>query len=274
MGTYDNFKTWFTIAKDGSMSKKIMLSLEDKKRREEIIAGHFRAFYKGIYGVDLPSLLVERDNPHDFTFKSDSGEKLYLEIISISNSNAGFKKQSNELKLNKLLEKIGMSNSTIAILPQNTTSKELKGLVSNVDSYPLLQIKSKKDLEKLFKEVLSIKKPVLRKLRDKKRKRITLVDGEAIPPKQIVRKAILEKAKKGYKNIGNMVLVIDDQIIEHGREDIERSMPLIIRKNQNNPFKEIFVYSGFCSNRNGLSAEFVFYPAKSQLDPKIKHILD
>lgn len=273
MGIYSNSKTWFTVDNEGSVSKKIMLNLEDKRRREEIIVEHLRAFYKRIYGVDLPALLVERDSPHDFTFESDSGKKFYLEIISISNSNAGFKKQSNELKLNKLLEKNGISNSTIAILPQNTTSKELKGLISNINSSPLLQTNNKKGLEKLFKEALSTKKSVLRKFRDRKGKRLTFVDGETVQLEQIVRKAILEKAKKGYKNIESMVLVIDDQITEHGREDFEKDLPSIIRKNQKNPFKEIFIYSGFYSNRSSLSAEFVFYPVKSQLDSKIRHIL-
>ncbi|GEM_PF-6091914 len=90
-----NSYSWHWIDRDGTTKQKLLLDLQDKKTREDIISFHFRKFYKDAYGVELPGELVSRDNPHDFTFRNASREEFLLEIVAVSDTSAGFLKQSN-----------------------------------------------------------------------------------------------------------------------------------------------------------------------------------
>ena len=270
MNQLQNCKIWYWIGRDGKTKEKVMLSFRDGKKREEIIAYHFRCFYKGAYGFDLPSKLIERDSPHDFTFSSNSGEKLFLEIVAVSDADSGFKKQSNQIKLDKILDSVGFS--TIAILPHNTNNKELKEAVQKLNSTPIIQ-NINDELSKLYEELFISKKPVIRRINDKARQRLTLTDGENPPLEKIIHNAIKYKENKKYPKAQGMVLIVDEQLIQYSVKDFEKACVNLLTKFGKYTFKEIFVYSGRYSNNDGNEASFSFYPIKALRDKRVGRIL-
>ena len=107
-------------------------------------------------------------------------------------------------------------------------------------------------------------------LNDTKKHRFTITDGINTPLETIIDNIIKDKEKKGYSNIKNMVLIIDEQLIEYGKEDFNKACIALIKSRKNYAFKEIFLYSGQYSNDDGNKASFIFYPIKTPRDEMIK----
>ncbi|MDP2632794.1 MAG: hypothetical protein Q8P25_03670 [Candidatus Curtissbacteria bacterium] len=262
----ENTKYQAWIGKDGTLQQKLMLSLEDKIRREELIAKHFLAFYENTYGVRLPKKITQRDNPHDFTFSDETGD-IFLEIVAISDSSSGFRKQSNQ----KLLERLvgDLENSIIAIVPPEATNKELREAVNKINEYPAIE-DAKDHILELFQERINAQKPIVRRLADKNKKRIYITDGINEPIKKIVNDAIKRKEGKGYDNVPEMILLIDNQIIEYSIKNIGTAWINLVKQNQTSLFREIFLYTGYYSKNDSTHSEFNIFPIKCALDKKVK----
>ena len=254
-----NYRKWVTIERDGTTKEKLILSLQDKRRREEIIAYHFQKFYKDAYGIMLPSLLIGRDNPHDFTFGNAVGLELHLEIISASDTSKGFCKHSHHAKLEELLKDEPLS--VVAAIPWNAGKKDIEMAVKDMKNYPPINDFINGPIDVLNQRVTE-QKPVIRRFANDKKRRIFLTDGVNEPIVKIINIAIRNKEVMPYKYINDMTLIIDDQLIMYGRDDIARAWLDLVFANKKSPFKEIFLYSGYYANEDGNNAEFTIWPIK------------
>ncbi len=256
-----NYQQWKTIERDGTTKDKLMLSLQDKRKREEIIDYHFKKFYKETYGVELPSSLIERDNPHDFTFANAAEEKFYLEIVAVSDTHEGFRKHRHHAKLDALLKNEPMS--VFGFIPWNATNKDIEKAVLEMEKEPPVNDMASSSMQILNQSIIA-QKPIIRKTTDLIKLRLFMTDGVNVPLEKIVTAEIKKKEAKQYKYVKDMTLIVDDQIIMYNREDIARSWFDLVLANQKSTFKEIFLYSGYYANENGNNAQFTIWPIKCE----------
>lgn len=262
-----NYRRWLTIERDGTSKEKLILSLQDKRRREEIIAYHFQKFYQDAYSVTLPSSVIERDNPHDFTFANVNNQKLYLEIVSVGDTSEGFRKHSHHAKLEELLKDEPLS--IIAAIPWNSRKKDIETAVEDMKIRPPINDFVNGPVG-VFNERLTAQKPIIRRFAATQKKRIFLTDGVNDPIVKIINASIKNKEAMPYKNIDDMTLIVDDQLIMYDRKDIARAQIDLVFANKKSSFKEIFLYSGYYTNEDGNNAEFTIWPIKCAHDPAIQ----
>ena len=266
-------RLWHLISKDGSVTNRIRFITEDKKAREERIANYFLNFYKFQYGIELPARMIERDNPHDFTFSTfsvDAGEKLYLEIVAISDESYGFQKQSNQIRLEKLLEE--KNYSVIAVAPPYASNKDLKDAVEEIERYPILN-KDTLNLGELFRVRQISKKPVIRRIEGSHIKLLYCSDGKNRNLEIEIENAIKNKEMKGYKNISEMVLVIDEQLIDRTPTTSFKEYIDFLRRIQLSNFKEIFLYSEHYYDPGQDIASVFMSPLKTFNDSNLQRLL-
>lgn len=262
-----NYRKWLTIERDGTTKEKLILSLQDKRRREEIIAYHFQKFYKNAYNITPPSLLIGRDNPRDFTLTNKDGQRLCLEIVSVSDTSEGFRKHSHHAKLEELLKDEPLS--IIAAIPWNSSKKDIERAVEDMKRRSPINDFVNGPVG-VFNERITAQRPIIRRFADTQKKRIFLTDGVNEPIVKIINTSIRNKEEMPYKNIEDMTLIVDDQLIMYDRNDIARTRLDLVFTNKKSPFKEIFLYSGYCANEDGNNAEFTIWPIKCGLDPAIQ----
>lgn len=269
MKNASNSRLWYLIKRDGSISSKQTLYLEDKREREELIMDHFRKAYRDRYNIDIPTKLISRDKPEDFVFQGDSGELYPYEIISISDSDLGYKKISNQVLIEKLVTARDIKNTILAYVPVSSTKIQITQQFGKIDQFPSIELQDTNHTKDLLKKVRESGLPVFRTTTDAGGKIIINYDGSSGSLLDIVNNAINEKVNKKYRQISQMTLLIDDQTTKHIRSDFEKVSPRLVKLHKNSPFKEIFIYSGMYLDNSGLSraqAEFILYPIKCKYD--------
>jgi len=259
-----NTKTQVIIQKNGKSSCRLMLSVNNKRKREEIIANHFLKFYKANYGIKLPCKLADRDKPFDFRY-ADGNAEFLLEIVAISDDSQGFNKQSNQYLFEDLTK--NFSNSIIAIVSPKISSKAIRESIKHIDEYPPLSNTSE-CVSLFFSNPGS--KCVIRKLADNKNLKMYITYGTNRPFEKIINDAIKKKEAKMYENVSQITLIVDNQIIEDCINGISLSKwRKLVKDSQSSPFKEIFLYNGYYSQDDSNGAKFDFYPIKCKCDKKI-----
>lgn len=258
-----NSKNWYALLKDGTIKNKEVFNFKDKGLREEVILKHFSKFYEDVFGVTISNNILERNNPHDFTVGNNFNEAIPIEITSFSDEESGFKKQAVNLKINELLDKEGIDHNIIGLIPHGTSTGELKSLVSGLKTDNEFLTEEDDVINIIYDEARLKKGPVLKKFNIRDSKRLIITDGEdKVSLAEIISAAIRKKEEKEYKNVKDMILIIDDHSITYTRKEIEESQSVLVERHKTSLFKEIFIYSGQYSEDDGTSSKFTFYSVK------------
>jgi hypothetical protein len=258
--------------RSGDTFRRPMLYVQDKRMREEIIVAHYRAAM-AFQGIDLPQSIVARDAPHDFTFRDADGSELLLEITSFSDHSNNWVLVEAERKLVEALREAGIENSSIAILPYGMSSRAIAPLVSAVQSVPLIRNADAEWLQRRIQEASASRQPLVFLMPDKKGIRHNFLFNARRPLHELVLAAINAKASKNYPRANEMVLIVDEQSMQHSQIDLNNVWDDLIMACQTSPFREIHLYSGHYSNDDGREAEFDLYPLKSAVDQHVTAVL-
>lgn len=257
----------------GEQFQRPMLHIQDKRMREEIIAAHYRAAMH-FNGVHLPETLIARDSPHDFTFEDPDGKLMLLEITSFSDHSSNWTLVEAERRLMEALSRAGIANSSIAILPYGMSMRSITSIIHKVRDLPLIAGVDDTWLRERMAEASNTRQPSVFLLPDSAGKRLNLLFNKRRPLSELVVAAIEAKVAKGYAQAEEMVLIVDEQSMQHSQSDLNNAWDELIALSQCYPFREIYLYSGQYTNDDGRAAEFDLFPLKSAIDEHVRAVLE
>lgn len=242
-----NYKRFNRILRDGTVIERILLDVPDIEMRENLIClhvlrNHVRIFYKREVGFNI----VSRDQPWDFGIELDNKEKINVEITSIAEDPDLFKKMKREERL--------VSSSLKSEIPFHEL-KKLNGFFPNEDITKLVaELESKKTLNQTL-----IKNPYF-----EKNGNIFLSDFyfDEVPIQILIKDAIESKEAKKHNEKENTILIIDNRTVTYEYDDLHKASEELSAFYDSCSFKEIWFYTGYCTNNDGNYAEFSLGPLK------------
>lgn len=256
-----NYKKFLRIERDGSVVERVFLDVPDVRHREELICLHYLRFLaQNIFDEDIGVNVLERDDPWDFKLELSNSMKFNLEITAIADSDEHFRINKREERLaywreqEKIpfheLKKLG------SLFPDDELAETIKefenGGISNEE-----EINNPLNNPNMHIMISSMLEPTKR-LED------------------LIKTAIDKKCSKNHSEKENTVLIIDNRTSFFDISDYQEAVPNIEEYLQNAPFKEIWFYTGFCSDNDGNNAEFIFAPLKipENYDNKISDLAE
>jgi len=258
--------------RSGEVFRRPMLYLDNKRLREEIIAKHYRGWRSHHEGKEPPGKLVARDKPYDFSYRNDSGDELHVEITAAADSEGNFVVMEAEGRLNAMLVKRGVTDSTLAVLPHGMSTRAIRPLVDRALANPPVPV-----VDMAFREQVSLayrnQEPALFRFADGKAHRQTYVDNIRISVEELVVRAIEAKVVRQYPLASQLVLIVDEQSVQHSQLDFHNAWDNLISIVQHYPFREIHLYSGWYSNDDGRAAQCCMYTLKSDSDAHVDAVL-
>lgn len=249
-----NFKRYFRIERDGSVTEKVFLHVPDIRLREEIICRHFlsfttKHFLREITGVKL----ISRDDPWDFNLELSNDSKFHLEIVSIADNKWLYEKTKRE-----------------EILEEARTKHKIP--LRNLIKYSLwLNDPSIQDLADQFKSEGFGKDDMV----DNPfygENVITYLSHSGVEPDNVaklIEEAIISKQNKPHEGKENTVLIIDNRTSCFETDDIQNAMGVLDDVIHNTPFSELYIYTGYYSDNDGNNAEYSFLPLKIPEDKSL-----
>jgi hypothetical protein len=233
-----NYQRFFLISENGVITESIMLRLPTERIREEVICLHYLKFLakkKSQEGFGFN--IISRDNPWDFEIQMSTGEKTFIEITSIADNQCQFVK----MKLEATIEEF--TNQDVV---RFRTLRKLGNYFLQDDAFrPLIDGDYRKNDYVLNPFFGRIPKLYLSRAGDLTQNLKDHLVG-----------AINKKVLKKHLNKENTILLIDNRSISFGIKDFERACEVLKDYFRDLPFKEVWIYVGYCSDLNGNNAEY------------------
>lgn len=243
-----NFKRYYFIDRDSSVYERIFLNIINPSVRENIISKHYLRTLAIILSIEkLGVRIVSRDNPWDFKVELSTGKTFNIEITSISDSQKWFRKFKIEERFagNSLKEKLPLHEiiRLNGLLPNNKISKEIDRL----------------------KRLNTPKDELIRNPFKNKGKHIFLSSGvfSEMLLENLLRESIEKKELKNHSEKENTVLIIDNRTLKYELDDYYKALKKLERFIASSSFKEIWFYTGYCSDIDGNNADFMLAPMKA-----------
>lgn len=246
-----NYKRQFFIRPDGSIFQKILLNVTDKRLREEIISAHFLKFIaKHIIKNNIGVNIISRDAPWDFRFSLSTGLEFNVEIVSVADSRMQFEILSREERRDSLRyqKRIRLRDlqKTEKIFPSDLLKYEIEGHVKRgVDADDYVDNPDFGGLGIVYLSAVPLRESRLDKL---------------------LGLAIDEKEKKPHSGKDSTALIIDDRTSVIYTADFIDAINSISDKITNNKFREIWLYTGYCSDNDGNNECFTLISMKMDVD--------
>jgi len=243
----NNFKRFYRIDRDGVIVERVFLDVSDPSSRELLICLHYlRHLVRNFLSENVGINIVDRDNPWDFLLELSTGEPFYLEITSIADNPKHFEINKSEERLSKWdsetkipLRELKKLNH---LFPDPKASKAINSYrVAGVSNSNLVD----NPLIKTGPHILVSTMPD---------------PDEAFSDK--IRFSIEKKLSKNHKNKEKTVLIIDNRTSAFEVSDYKASANDLESYLNDLPFREIWLYTGYCSDDDGNNAEFSFAPLK------------
>lgn len=244
-----NFKPYYRIERDGTVVLRVLLDIPYPEIREHIIYQHYLSTIVRHYRQeDTAVTLISRDDPWDFKLRFNQEDPFNVEITSIADDTDHFTKIKKEERLStkSVIDKIPLHelNKLNQFFPNPIADKRLKfwksqgygknDLVAN----PYL---SDPEAPLLF---LSSALPNMVKLEN------------------LIKDAINKKMAKKHADKDTTVLIIDNRTTYYEISDFYTAQDKLENYLISLPFKEVWFYTGYCSDLSGKNAEFSFAPLK------------
>lgn len=242
-----NFKPYNLIERDGTIYERIFLDVPDPSFREYLICMHYLKHQVKVFGNRPLGLnIISRDDPWDFKIETSEKEEFNIEITAIADDDFSFEKmkreerlaiKSNEeklpihelIKLNSFFPTEKMS-SLIENLLENGHSK--KDIVENPfrGNYPNIFLSNSNYTEKNLENLMNT--------------------------------AISKKESKKHREKDKTVLLIDNRTLKYEISDFFEAFKAIEKTTDKSNFREIWLYTGYCSDNDGNNAEYSLAPIK------------
>lgn len=218
---------------DGTITRRVRLSVDNPFLREKIILSHFVQHLSSFEQEELAYLILDRDNPWDFEVLINNQLNVNIEITSISDNTKQFIWQNDQDKLLGLLKKEKPNESDYIKLRKYFNIKFLN------------KVKTEIETKGIFQQLM--------------------IEHQSAPENSLiveVQNAINKKLNKKHLDKDKTILIIDNRISYATPNDIltlqaEISPELLI-----SPFNQIWFYTGGFSDNDGKNAAFYFCQLK------------
>lgn len=241
-----NFKRLVRIERDGSLVERVFLDVPDPSLREEIVCMHYlrhavRIFLEQDVGVNI----LGRDCPWDFDVELSSGDRFFIEVTSIADSKQHFIINRREERLTRWHAESEIPLHELQRLSEDFPSRELKDRIRELsrensatdlvpnplnDSRPWVPISSMLDV------------------------------GDTLETQ--IRNALEKKEAKRHEGKEKTVVILDNRTSAYDVPDYQAAARALASDVESMPFREIWFYTGYCSDNDGNNAEFSFAPLK------------
>ncbi len=248
-----NFKKYYRIEKNGKIIERIFLDILIPSHRELIICIHYlrnqvKLFLNETVGIEI----ISRDKPWDFKIELSTSEIFNIEVTSISESRKMFEKFKSEERyiLNSFKEKIPFYEleKLNKLFPSEEISKQIKQLkIINTGKNSLINNPYYGQNPTLF---------------------ISGFEDIKIPFSELIKEAIVRKENKKHLEKESTVLVIDNRTLTYEMNDLDDAKEILSGFLNNTSFREIWFYTGYCSDNDANNAEFSFSPLKLTQEQK------
>ncbi len=250
-----NYKKFLRVERDGSVVERIFLDVPDAQHRERLICLHYLRFVaQNLLNEDIGVNILERDNPWDFKLELSNGRKFNLEITAIADSEEHFKINSREERFSYWSQQ------------EKIPFHELKKLR---DLFPDDQLE--KVIQKFENNRIQDTEKVCNPLNNAE---VRVILSSMLEPSEsmdkLIKTVIDKKCSKNHSEKENTVLIIDNRTSFFDISDYQETASKIEEDLSEVPFKEIWFYTGFCSDDDGKNAEFSFAPLKIPDEYSIK----
>jgi len=243
----NNYKVFYKIEEDLTISQHIFLDVSDPSKRELLICLHYlqhisRFFLNENIGVNI----VSRDCPWDFEMELSTGKNFNVEITSVADKAEQFIINKSEERLSKWVSEDTIPLYELEKLCQLFPDEEK---ISTVKSY----------LESGLKKTQLVDNPF------KKDSPYILLSTMSMPNKtlsDIIRSSIDKKLNKSHSGKESTVIIIDNRTSAFSVSDYTTAAESLETDLSLLPFLEIWFYTGYCSDDDGNNAEFSFAPLK------------
>lgn len=243
-----NFKRYFRIERDGSITEYVLLNIVDKRQRESVICTHFLQFLvQHIIKDDVGINILSRDQPWDFQLELSTGETFHLEIVSIADNRLQFEVSSRE-----------------DMRARNSQSENLRlrDLRKIADLFPDDQLSQK--IEAYERDGILPNDLVTNPLHNEGK---TILVAAGLPPEaplsELIDRAIKTKEDKGHGKKENTILIIDNRTSTYYVDDMTNALETISERLSESPFKEIWLYTGYCSDWDGNNGQYTIIAVKA-----------
>ncbi|MEX2563844.1 MAG: hypothetical protein WD312_01885 [Candidatus Paceibacterota bacterium] len=243
-----NFKQYFTIARDGTVTERILLNVPDVSLREEIICKHYLSFLvKNLIKEPIGINLLKRDQPWDFSVELSNGDKFNIEITSIAENKELFEKLKREEEFEKIVAR------------KNILLRELKKI-----HFWFRNKKAKQTINDAEENFLNKNDKVLNPFYNYPSRIFysSYIKNEGDSLKDLISGAIKRKVSKSHLDKDKTILIIDNRTIQFGLEDIFWVIKELEVECAHIPFPEIYFYTGHYSDDDGNNARYSFVPLK------------
>lgn len=259
MNDKHNFKPYNLIERDGTVFERIFLDVPDPSFREYLICMHYLKHQVMVFANEPMGLnIISRDEPWDFKIETSNKEIFNIEITSIADDNFHFEKMKREERL--------MIKSNVKELPIH----ELIKLNSFFPTEKVTEL-----IDKLLSNGHS-KKELVKNPFKGNHPNIFLSNSNHVEKnlEKLLRESISKKESKKHQEKENTVIIIDNRTLSYKISDFYDAFEKIEDLLSKSSFREIWLYTGYCSDNNGNNAEFSLAPMKTTeiQSKKLKHL--
>lgn len=242
-----NYKPYYKIERDGTIFERIFLDIPEISIREHLICLHYlknyvKVFFKGQVSLNI----ISRDNPWDFKIELTTGERFNIEITSIAEDADLFEKFKCEerLILQSVEEEIPLHE--LEKLNRLFPNSEISNLISKHKENGV----NKKDM-------------VYNPYKDHNQKIFLSSRTYKLEPlENLIREAIESKENKKHLEKEETIILIDNRTLNYELSDLHLASESLSDFYENSSFREIWFYTGYCSDLTGNNAEFSLAPLK------------
>lgn len=242
-----NYKPYYKIERDGTIFERIFLDIPDVSIREYIICLHYLRYYVKVFLKEQVGVnIISRDDPWDFKIELSTGEKFNIEITSIAEDADLFEKFKREERL--------ILKSVEEEIPFHELEK-LNRLFPNSEITELISTHKENGVTK--KDMVS--NPYID---HNQNLFLSSRTYELEPLKNLIREAIDSKEKKKHTEKDETILIIDNRTLNYELSDLNLASESLSEFYYNSSFREVWFYTGYCSDLDGNNAEYSFAPLK------------
>jgi len=241
------FKPYYRVERDGTVCERILLDVHDISLREELICKHFLRNHVLVFLKEAVRVnILSRDNPWDFEVELSNKEQFNIEITSIAEDSSLFEKLKREERM--------VASTFVKEIPFHEL-KKINSLFPEVEiSSLIISLEARK-----IARTSMVENPYFGKDRN-----LFFSDGSygKEPFRNLIKKAIEKKEAKKNPNKENTVLVLDNRTVTYEYKDLQEASQHLTEFYESSSFKEIWFYTGYCSDYDGNNAEFSLGPLK------------
>lgn len=241
----NNTKKFLRIERDGSVTARVFLDIFEMDIREQVICLHYlRHRIQHFYDEEVGVNFMSRDDPWDFGIELSTKESFNVEITSIADSEDHFKITKREERLTHYssFEKLPLHEvKKLAALFGDETIDELVNELSTGFKQSSDEVQNPFYSQSGRVIVSSMLNPV-EKLSDQ------------------IKRAVNSKASKNHLDKEKTVLILDNRSSAYDAPDYRKAVSELEEYWTDCPFPEIWFYTGYYSDTDGMNAEFSFAP--------------